>query len=154
MVSNILEAIKLQLTFYRHIKKFDALTFEVDLDKEAGITPRPGRSNSFRVQVRPTTTVNLAALGAYLGGKIEMDTSVLQAIGLCSPISQPDHANLLLDVLDHLMRVNPSKKMISIKRSFFPGGENAGHSLGQGVHAMKGIYQSIRAAQVRFPRCR
>lgn len=56
----------------------------IDLDQEKGIPPRAGntRSNSHKVQIRPAATVNLAAIEAYLQGKISMDNSVLQAIGM------------------------------------------------------------------------
>lgn len=50
--------------------------------------------------------------------------------------------------LDHLLREDPSKRMIAIKRSFFHNKITARASIGGGVEAMKGVYQSIRAAQV------
>lgn len=54
----------------------------------------------------------------------------------------------MADFLDHLLRETPSKKHIAIKRSYF-GRETAERTLlGRGVEAMKGVYQSIRAAQV------
>lgn len=46
------------------------------------------------------------------------------------------------------MRETPSKIMIAIKRSFFHQKITARASIGGGVEAMKGIYQSIRVAQV------
>ena len=46
------------------------------------------------------------------------------------------------------MRVTPSKTMFAIKRSFFHKDIVARESIGGGIEAMKGVYQSIRAAQV------
>lgn len=57
-----------------------------------------------------------------------------------------------LGFLDHLLREDPSKRMIAIKRSFFHPKITARASIGGGVEAMKGVYQSIRAAQVCHPR--
>ena len=45
------------------------------------------------------------------------------------------------------MRVTPSKTMYPIKRSFFHHEMVARASIGGGIEAMKGVYQSIRAAQ-------
>ena len=52
------------------------------------------------------------------------------------------------DFLDHLMRVTPSKSMIPVRRAFFHQRMVERASLGGGVEAMKGVYQSIRAGQV------
>ena len=60
----------------------------------------------------------------------------------------PMSTHSLLDFLDHLMRETPSKHMIAIKRSFFHRKMVERLSIGGGVEAMKGVYQSIRAAQV------
>ena len=46
------------------------------------------------------------------------------------------------------MRVTPSKTMIPIKRSFFHQQMVARESISSGLEALKGIYQSIRLAQV------
>ena len=48
------------------------------------------------------------------------------------------------------MREMPSSRLIAIKRSFFDP-KVARESLGGGVEALKGVYQSIRAAQVCTP---
>jgi hypothetical protein len=40
--------------------------------------------------------------------------------------------------------------MIAIKRSYFHQQMVQRESIGGGVEAMKGVYQSIRAAEVRF----
>lgn len=53
----------------------------VDLDAEQG---RAGRtSNVFRLVVRPTKTVNLAVLNAWLQGRTSMQESVLEALSKC-----------------------------------------------------------------------
>ena len=65
------------------MRQIPAKQFTIDLDQEKGIVPRASstRSNSHKVQIRPATIVNLAAIQAYLAGKMSMDNSVLQAIG-------------------------------------------------------------------------
>ena len=56
----------------------------------------------------------------------------------------------MVDFLDHLLRETPSKNpnMIAVKRSFFGRQTEDRVLLTRGVEAMKGVYQSIRAAQV------
>ena len=52
-----------------------------------------------------------------------------------------------LDFLDHLLRDWPSKRLLAIKRSFFdPANWYKSFSLTNGVHAYKGVYQSLRTA--------
>ncbi|PLN80024.1 eukaryotic translation initiation factor 2c [Aspergillus taichungensis] len=105
----------------------NGLNVMVDLDAEQG---RAGRaSNVFRLVVRPTKTVNLAVLNAWLQGRTSMQESVLEA----------------LNFLDHVLREYPSGRFVAIKRSFFdPNGEN--RDLGNAVLAFKGVYQAIRPA--------
>ncbi len=106
----------------------------VDLDQERNLPPRENRPpNTHRVMIRKTSAVNLAAVSAYLEGKMQFGNSVLEAINF----------------LDHLLRETPTKQHISMKRSYF--GRNAAERalLGGGVEAMKGVYQSIRAAEGR-----
>ena len=54
--------------------------------------------------------------------------------------------------LDHLMRETPSHDplMIGLKRSFFHKAIADRLPIGNGVEALKGVYQSIRAAQVIY----
>ncbi|KAA6409085.1 MAG: eukaryotic translation initiation factor 2c [Lasallia pustulata] len=108
------------------------LRVEVDLDVEKGMPARAEHPNHHKVVIRKTNAVNLGALSAYLYGKMSFDNSVLEAINF----------------LDHLLREVPSKRLISIKRSFFARGMSQDQRvlLGGGVEAMKGVYQSIRAA--------
>lgn len=56
----------------------------------------------------------------------------------------------LLDFLDHLLRETPSKHLINLRRSYFARDADAHDRtlLGGGVEAMKGVYQSLRAAEV------
>ncbi|KAL2809793.1 Piwi domain-containing protein [Aspergillus granulosus] len=100
----------------------------VDLDAEQNRPP--GKTpNTFRLVVRPTRTVNLAVLNAWLSGKTSMSEAVLEA----------------LNFLDHVLREYPSAQFLAIRRSFFNSdGEN--RDIGNGVLAFKGVYQAIRPA--------
>ena len=54
----------------------------VDLDKERNIEPKPGRApNQHRAVIRHSSTVNLAALAAYVEGRMAFDKTVLESIG-------------------------------------------------------------------------
>ncbi|KAI9877191.1 MAG: hypothetical protein M1830_004561 [Pleopsidium flavum] len=105
------------------------LSMVVDLDAERGRPARAQNPNSHRVNIRKTGAVNLAALDVYLKGQMSFDNSVLEAINF----------------LDHVLRETPSKNLVAIKRSFFARTEERVR-LGNGVEAMKGVYQSIRLA--------
>ena len=111
-------------------KQTGQLTFMVDLDKEKG---RPGgrQANVHRVQVRLSKTVDLHPLQAYLAGQVPIDNVVLEAITF----------------IDHVLRAYPSEKLLSIKRSFFNKQLTNYKSIGGGVVAVKGVYQSLRPAQ-------
>lgn len=50
--------------------------------------------------------------------------------------------------MDHLLRETPSKTHIAMKRSYFGRNVDERALLGGGVEAMKGVYQSIRCAEV------
>ncbi len=104
----------------------------IDLDAERGITPRDGHTNSHRVKIRKTGTINLQVLQSYLDGTCQFNSDILEAINF----------------LDHLLRQTPSANLINIKRSYFARKGNDRMLLGGAVEAMKGVYQSIRAAQV------
>lgn len=69
------------------MKEFkDDLRIVVDLDQERNIAPREGRTpNQHRVVIRKTSVVNLAALEAYLEGKMSFGTPVLEAISKSDP---------------------------------------------------------------------
>ena len=60
---------------------------------------------------------------------------------------------LQLGFLDHVLRETPSKNLINLRRSYFsrtgPSQDRA--LLGGGIEAMRGIYQSIRMAEVWQP---
>ena len=103
----------------------------VDLDKEQGRTPRPGKedANKTRIHIRQTNHVRLDVLVSYLEGKVSFDNSCLEAINF----------------LDHLLREYPSTRYTQIKRSFFARGQQR-FELGSGVEAFKGVYQSMRIA--------
>ena len=53
--------------------------------------------------------------------------------------------------MDHLLRETPKKVHINFRRSYFARApdRNDTYNVGQGVEAMKGVYQSLRAAEVR-----
>lgn len=64
----------------------DGLNVEVDLDSEQG-RPAGRTSNRFRLVVRPTKTVNLAVLRAWLQGQTSMQEPVLEALSKSLPRS-------------------------------------------------------------------
>ncbi|KAB8071607.1 Piwi domain-containing protein [Aspergillus leporis] len=100
----------------------------IDLDAEQGRTG--GRtSNTFRLVVRSTKTVNLAVLNTWLQGRTSYNENVAEA----------------LSFLDHVLREWPSGKFVAIRRSFFDEkGDNK--DLGNGVLAFKGVYEAIKPA--------
>lgn len=100
---------------------------QVDLDQEQGKKPRPGKPDVHRFAMRQTGTVRFDVLRNYLARKCDWDASTYEAINF----------------LDHLLRDGPSKRLTSIKRSFFQRGETR-NDLGGGVEAFKGAYQSLR----------
>lgn len=55
----------------------------VDLDKEQG-RPAGRTPNTFRLVVRPTKTVNLAVLAAWLRGQVSASEAVLEAFSKLS----------------------------------------------------------------------
>lgn len=95
----------------------------VDLDADKG---RPARANkapdTVYCIIRPTKTIRMEVIGAYLRKQMAFDNSVLEAISMFS--TNPKPLILLLmclstDFLDHLMRQYPSDQYTSQKRSFF-----------------------------------
>ncbi|KAK5065213.1 hypothetical protein LTR84_001050 [Exophiala bonariae] len=102
----------------------------VDLDQEDG---RPGRdSNKFRLHITKTRVLDVGLIQQYLEGRIQMDVTILEAIGF----------------LDHLLREGPSRdpNYITIKRSLFKKKADRA-DLGNGVEVWRGIYQSMRLAE-------
>ncbi|THC99021.1 hypothetical protein EYZ11_001495 [Aspergillus tanneri] len=96
----------------------NGLNVMVDLDAEQGRQPSGKTANVFRLVVRPTKTVNLSVLAAWLQGRTSMQETVLEALSEFSTLWW-------------------------LWRSFFdPDGENK--DLGNGVLAFKGVYQAIR----------
>ncbi|KAF3491565.1 eukaryotic translation initiation factor 2c [Arthroderma uncinatum] len=105
------------------------LNIVVDLDAEQGRTGSK-TSNAFRLVVRYTKTIGLAALAAAIRGNHNTDKEA----GQC------------LTFFNHLLRETPSQKFIAIKSSYFS--ENSIRtSVGCGVDAFKGIFQAIRVVQ-------
>ncbi|KAL9609041.1 MAG: hypothetical protein Q9167_006162 [Letrouitia subvulpina] len=114
----------------------EEIKLRVDLDKERGTPPRPNaRQNIHAVTIKPAAkqkTIHLSNVRAYLEGKAQFGPEVFEAINF----------------LDHLLRETPGKKLINIKRSYFGRIEGRQReSLGGGVEAMRGVYQSIRMAE-------
>lgn len=65
------------------------LRFTVDLDEDKGIKPNPNRPNKHNIRINHASggknkdgAINMAALEAYLEGKMSFDTSVLEAISV------------------------------------------------------------------------
>ena len=127
------------------------LNVMVDLDAEQGRRPNTKNPNIFRLLVRPTKTVNLAVLNAWLSGKTSMSEAVLEALSTFScPLSCVRQRLTVADFLDHVIREYPSTKFLALRRSFFDAdGDNK--DLGNGVLAFKGVYQAIRPAIVSLP---
>lgn len=127
------------------------LRINVNLDEERGERPRPNHDNIHKVRIvkAKNEKINMATIQAYLDGKIDFDNSVLEAISRCPSCIWCPNANDS-DFLDHLLRETPSKKLINLRRSYFARtGESQDRSLlGGGIEAMKGVYQSLRMAEV------
>ena len=69
------------------MSRYDRDVFWVDLDNQGRRTADPRgkdredkRSNIHRVEIKPATTINLAVLDAYLSGRADFGTPVLEAI--------------------------------------------------------------------------
>ena len=101
--------------------------------------------------IRFAKKVQLATVRGYLEGKIDFDNGILEGISKISPLCLLASALLTTsDFLDHLLRETPSKTLINLRRSYFarhPVSEER-TLLGGGIEAMKGVYQSIRLAEV------
>ncbi|KAL4953848.1 Piwi domain-containing protein [Aspergillus filifer] len=121
----IFDGQKLAWSLQNYAKDFNVM---VDLDAEQG-RPAGKNPNTFRLVVRPTRTVNLAALNSWLRGQAAMSDAALEA----------------LNFLDHVLREQPTRNLLAIRRSFF--NENGDYKdIGGGVLAFKGVYQAIRPA--------
>ena len=128
------------LISFRSLKKFSApLRITVDLDKEnkRPVKMRKGQPlpDVHRVEIKHAGRVRLASLQNYLGQSADFDEEVLKGINF----------------LDHLLREDPSKRLINLRRSYFTPVNQEGQqmsTIGGGVEAIKGVYQSIRLAEV------
>lgn len=113
----------------------------MDLDKELDRRPRQRNGqvveDSHRVEIKYAGTIRLDSLRAYLGSQTTFDENVLQGINF----------------LDHLLREDPSKRLTQLRRSYFEPTPTQGASqlatIGGGVEAIKGVYQSLRMGEVR-----
>jgi eukaryotic translation initiation factor 2C len=103
----------------------------VDMDAERGRKPSAKGPDHVRVMIRQTNRVRLDVLLSYMEGTISFDNSCLEAVNF----------------LDHLLRETPSANLLSIKRSFYPNPGSPAYKkldLGTYLHALKGVYQSVR----------
>ena len=103
----------------------------VNLD-EGRANARTDGSNSFRLTMKRTKTLDISILQGYLQGRIQMGTQVLEAVNF----------------LDHLLQEHPSNNpnFIKVKRSFFTrNGQRS--DLGGGVEVFRGVYQTLRLAE-------
>ncbi|KAL8852773.1 MAG: hypothetical protein Q9221_002403 [Calogaya cf. arnoldii] len=106
----------------------------IDLDKERGRDPSTvsdEKRDTHRVFIKKSATVDLNNIYAYLNGQADFGPGVIDAINF----------------LDHVIREYPSKQHINIKKSYFSRISGQRELVGGGVEAMRGIYQSIRAAE-------
>ncbi|KAK2034238.1 piwi domain-containing protein [Colletotrichum zoysiae] len=106
---------------------------KVDLDEGKPVRPnsKQPRDNSFFFVMKQTKRINLAALDAYLTGKMDWDNSVLEC----------------LNFLDHLVRQYPSERLLSIKRNFYNERNKKSYELGPCLEVVKGVYSSVRMNQ-------
>ena len=75
--------------FPRSLNKFGGeLRIPVDLDKEEGILPRPGRENIHRVAIKSASNikVDLSSITGYLEGQKDFDDTIFQAISNSSQL--------------------------------------------------------------------
>lgn len=106
----------------------------IDLDVERG-RPTRDKPDQVRVVIRQAKSrakIDLNNIYEYLEGKASFGPHVIDAINF----------------LDHLIREWPSKKHYGMKRSYFSRDLGDKYLVSGGVEAMRGVYQSIRAAEV------
>ncbi|KAL8710468.1 MAG: hypothetical protein Q9220_004900 [cf. Caloplaca sp. 1 TL-2023] len=104
----------------------------IDLDNERGRNvPEDKDRDIHRVIIKKAGRIDLNNIYEYLNGKCDIGPGVFDAINF----------------LDHLIRENPSKKHINIKKSYFDRLKGGMEMLTGGVEAFRGIYQSIRMAE-------
>ena len=132
----------------------EEIGIKVDLD--AGLPRRRnGNDNVHHVKIIKAQNgrINLSTIKAYLDGKMEFDTPILEAISQSWLFLLDIILTRYSDFLDHLLRETPSKKLINLRRSYFARtGETQDRVLlGGGIEAMKGVYQSIRMAEACLP---
>lgn len=82
LVSNTFQLpLFLILTLLRSKHKIGEQRITVDFDAEKGRQPRPDReADKCYVVIRPTTSIRMAVISAYLAQQIQFDKSVLEAI--------------------------------------------------------------------------
>ncbi|KAK1757283.1 Piwi domain-containing protein [Echria macrotheca] len=106
----------------------EEIKIKVDLGVEKG---SPGKEKDmFLLHVRPSKTIRMEALRAYLANKASWDTSVLEC----------------MNFLDHLVRQGPSERFKLIKRSLFSQTARATR-LSDLTEAVRGTYSAIRMTE-------
>jgi eukaryotic translation initiation factor 2C len=65
----------------------------VNLDEENGRLPRPSGPDIIYVVIRPSKTIRMAVISAYLTKKMPFDTSILECISKLIHVSQCFLAN-------------------------------------------------------------
>ncbi|KAL8871934.1 MAG: hypothetical protein Q9174_002338 [Haloplaca sp. 1 TL-2023] len=125
-------SIDLDLEHNRGMKPPQLAYSTVDIkDLPKGKRPENPHENTHMVYIRKSAAIDLSMIHAYLEGRCDFDNSVIAAINF----------------LDHLIRENPSRKHINIKKSYFSRTGAAYQDLTGGIEAIRGIYQSIRMAE-------
>ena len=129
-------------------------SFVVDFDAEKGKRPRKDehgnpKPDQHRVAIKFAKKIDLGMVREYLEGHSDFHNGIVE--GISKFITTPHEAPLTFsDFLDHLLRESPSKLLINLRRSYF-----SRHTISEertllpgGIEAMKGVYQSIRLAEV------
>ena len=108
------------------------LSVEIDIDKETNQKPRK-KPNTIRISISFAKELRFEQLEAYMAGKCGFDNTILESITF----------------LDHLLRETPSRKFVAVKRCFFSTSETRKFNLGPAIEAMKGVYASMRIANIQ-----
>ncbi|KUI56371.1 Protein argonaute [Cytospora mali] len=107
------------------------LRIKVDMDEAKGRAAKQDRNNTFVLIIRRSTVIRLASLKAYLEGKAEWDTHILEC----------------MNFFDHVIRQWPSEKLLAIKRNFYDMEKSQPYPLSEPhriIEGIKGIYAAIR----------
>ena len=98
------------------------------MDKEENRPARPNKPNVHRIFIRLTAEINFSALSAWLARTADFDNACFNAMSF----------------LDHLIREEPSQRLVQLKKSFFKKSDKNYFDLGKCVIAGKGVFASLR----------